>query len=78
MTTENCDKSVVLAALTALKTSLRADSVMSEKLTDLMGGFWLFKVHWLLIELLSTCEQLTADESPVVTQRRRLGAGPAH
>ena len=48
---------------------------MSEKLTDdLMCGFSLFKVHWLLIELLS---------SDVISHqwwslRRRLGAGPAH
>ena len=70
---ENCDKRVVRC--TTSISSLWAEAVMSEKLTDdLMCGFSLFKVHWLLIELLS---------SDVISHqwwslRRRLGAGPAH
>jgi len=55
-----------------LKTYSPSSNAVSKKLTDLMSGFWLFKVHWLLIEFLSPCNQMTG-ESPAVTEEEVRG-----
>ena len=58
-----------------LKISSPSANAVSKKLTDQMSGFWLFKVHWLLIEFLC---QLTDESLQWSLRRRRLWASPAH